>query len=71
MYAGVCGAIYRGYKCANLGFIVHTLCHYREIVATAAGNKGSKHYIWRWLEQLQVEDEGSTSLYEQIYFVGF
>ena len=37
MYASVCGAIYRGYMCANLGFIVHTLCHYREIVATAAG----------------------------------
>ena len=29
--------------CANLGFIVHTLCHYCEMVATAAGNKVSKH----------------------------
>ena len=29
--------------CANIGFIVHTLCHYCEMVATAAGNKVSKH----------------------------
>ena len=29
--------------CANLGFIVHTLCHYCEIVATGADNKVSKH----------------------------
>ena len=29
--------------CADLGFIVHTLCHYCEIVATAAGNKVSKY----------------------------
>ena len=29
--------------CANPGFIVHTLCHYCEMVATAAGNKVSKH----------------------------
>ena len=29
--------------CANLGFVVHSLCHYCEMVATAAGNKVSKH----------------------------
>ena len=29
--------------CANHGFIVHTLCHYCEMVATGAGNKVSKH----------------------------
>ena len=38
----------------NLGFIVHTLCHYCEMVATAAG----KTFAWRRLEELQVEDEG-------------
>ena len=34
--------------CANLGFIVHTLCHYCEMVATAAGNKVSKHLEAAW-----------------------
>ena len=29
--------------CADLRFIVHTLCHYCEIVATAAGNKVLKY----------------------------
>ena len=29
--------------CANLGFVVHTLCHYCGTVAAAAGNKVSKH----------------------------
>ena len=29
--------------CANLVLIVHTLCHYCEMLATAAGNKVSKH----------------------------
>ena len=29
--------------CANLGFIVHTLCHYCGMIATAADNKVSKH----------------------------
>ena len=29
--------------CANHGFIVHTLCHYSETVATGAGNKVSKY----------------------------
>ena len=29
--------------CANLGFVVHTLCHYCGMVAAAAGNKVSKH----------------------------
>ena len=28
---------------ANLGFIVHTLCHYCGMIATAADNKVSKH----------------------------
>ena len=34
---------------ANLAFIVHTLCHYCGMVATAAGNKVSKHLeaVWR------------------------
>ena len=44
----------------NLGmwFIVHTLCHYCEMVATAAGNKVSKYIFGGGLEELQVEDEG-------------
>ena len=42
--------------CANLGFIVHTLCHYCEMVATAAGTRSQS--IWRRPERLQVEDEG-------------
>ena len=29
--------------CDNHGFIVHTLCHYCEMVPTGAGNKVSKH----------------------------
>ena len=29
--------------CAHLGFTVHTLCHYCEMVATATGDKISKH----------------------------
>ena len=47
----------------NLGmwFIVHTLCHYCEMVATAAGNccrqQGLKVF-GGGLEELQVEDEG-------------
>ena len=34
----------------NLGmwFIVHTLCHYCEMVATAAGNKVSKYLEVAW-----------------------
>ena len=28
---------------ANLGFIVHTLCHYCGMIATAADNMASKH----------------------------
>ena len=55
---------------------VYTLCHYCGMVATTAGNKVSNQLtrsriIWRQLEELQVEDEGSTSLYKQIYSVGF
>ena len=42
MYASVHGAIQLGYV-HHLGFIIHTLCHYCEMVATAAGNKISKH----------------------------
>ena len=42
MYASVCGGFIT-WVCANHGFIVHTLCHYCEMVATAAGNKVSKH----------------------------
>ena len=38
MFAGICGAILI-WVCTNLGFIVHTLCHYCEMVATAAGDK--------------------------------
>ena len=43
----------------NLGmwFIVHTLCHYCEMVATAAGNKVSKYLEVAW-KSCQVEDEG-------------
>ena len=45
MYASVCGAM----VCANLGFTVHTLCHYcyccRQQGLIAFG---------RWLEELQV-----------------
>ena len=52
--------------CANLGFIVHTLCYYFEMVAIAAGNKVSKH-----LEELQAKDESSTSWCKQVYSVGF
>ena len=34
--------------CANLGFVVHSLCHYCEMLhATRSQN------IWRWLEELQ------------------
>ena len=29
--------------CANLEFVVHTLCYYCWMIATAAGNKVSKH----------------------------
>ena len=39
------------------------------MVAIAAATKSQS--IWRWLEELQVEDEGSTSWYEEIYSVGF
>ena len=53
--------------CANLRFIVHTLCHYCEMIATATRSQS----IWRQLEELQVKDEGSTSWYEQGYSIGF
>ena len=55
MYAGVCGAM----VCANLGFTVHTLCHYcyrcrqQGLKAFGGGLKSCK----------------STSGYEQIYSV--
>ena len=55
--------------CAHLGFTVHTLCHYCGMVATATGNKISKHL--RWPEELQVTDEGSTFWYKQVYSIGF
>ena len=48
--------------CANLRFIVHTLCHHCEIVATAAGNKLR-------LEGWQVKDESSTSWYTPSVYI--
>ena len=57
IYAGVCGAM----VCANLGFTVHTLCHYcyccrqQGLKAFGGGLKSCK----------------STSWYEQIYSVDF
>ena len=38
--------------CANLGFIIHTLCHYWAI--------GS---IWRWLEELRVNTLHAEIIY--------
>ena len=38
MFAGICGAILV-WVCTNLGFIVHTLCHYCEMVATACSRQ--------------------------------
>ena len=38
-----CMSVFVTRICANLGFIVHTVCHYCEMVATAAGTKVSKH----------------------------
>ena len=32
----------------GMWFIVHTLCHYCEMVATAAGNKVSKYLEMAW-----------------------
>ena len=53
---------------ANHGFLVHTLCHYCEMVATSAGNKVSKH-----LEagELQVKDEGEIQHLGTNNTVGF
>ena len=43
--SNVCRCLWsnKTWVCANLEFIVHTLCHYYEMVATATGNKVSKH----------------------------
>ena len=43
MYASVRGACNITWVCANLGFVVHTLCHYCGMIATDADNKVSKH----------------------------
>ena len=56
--------------CYNLEFIVHILCHYHKIIAILLQAMKSQS-IWRQLEELQVTDEGSTSLYTQIYSIGF
>ena len=42
----------------RMWFIVHTLCHYCEMVATGGGNKVSKYLEVAWKIELQVEDEG-------------
>ena len=55
MHAGVCGEM----ACANLGFIVHTLCHYCYCMLQATRSQS----IWRGLEELQVSI--------LIYSVGF
>ena len=55
MHAGVCGEM----VCANLGFIVHTLCHYCYCILQVTRSES----IWRWLEELQVSI--------LIYSVGF
>ena len=35
------------------------------------GSYCCRQRLWRWLEKLQVKDEGSTLWYKQIYSVGF
>ena len=45
VHASVCGSnITITWICANFGFIVHTLCHYCELVATAAGKQSLKAF---------------------------
>ena len=52
--------------CANLGFNVHNLCDYCEMVAIATGNKVSKHLEAR-LEELQVKDEFNVLVRTNIF----
>ena len=56
----------------NLGmwFIVHTLCHYCEMVATAAGNKVSKYLEVAW-KSCKLRMRVKFNILVQIYSVGF
>ena len=56
----------------GMWFIVHTLCPYCEMVATAAGNKVSKYLEVAWKScKLRMRVKFNISVYEQIYSVGY